>query len=138
MSIFLQDEILLNENLASSKALSQHLVQLLQQQDSQHTGSISLSSLVQTLQTLSQDCLGLNNICIACIIGCTASDATDSVPYKQWAAPAAAMMYSMLDPKMASTRHAALTEFRGRDKSERNRSGDVKSIKVCLQCPFAL
>jgi len=113
-------------------------VQLLQKQDSQRTGSISLSCLVQTLQTVSQDCLGLTNICLACIIGCTASDATDSVLYKQWAAPAAAMMYSMLDPKMASTRHAALTEFRGRDESERNRSVDVQSVKVCLQRLFAL
>ena len=138
LSVPLQDEILLNEHLASSKALSQHLVQLLQQQDSQHTGTILLARLVHTLQTLSQDCLGLTNICLACIIGCTASDATDSVLYKQWAAPAAAMMYSMLDPKIASTRHAALTEFRGRDESERNRSVDVQSIKVCLQCPFAL
>ncbi len=138
MSVFLQDEILLNEKLASSKTLSQHLVQLLQQQDSQHTGSISLSGLVQTLQALSQDCLGLTNICLACVIGCTASDATDSVLYKQWAAPAAAMMYSMLDPKIASTRHAALTEFRGRDESERNRSVDVQSIKVCMHRPVAL
>jgi len=112
-------------------------VQLLQQQDSQRTGSISLSRLIQTLQTLSQDCLGLTNICLACIIGCTASDATDSVLYKQWAGPAAAMMYSILDPRIASTRHAALTEFRGRDESDRNRSVNVQSIKVCLQRPFA-
>lgn len=94
-------------------------------------GSISLARLVQTLRTLSQDCLGLTIICLACIIGCTASDTTDSVPYKQWAGPAAAMMYSMLDPKIASARHAALTEFRGRDESERNRSVNVQSTKVC-------
>ncbi|DBA98801.1 TPA: radial spoke protein [Trebouxia sp. C0004] len=132
----LEDETLLNENLTSSKALSQHLVQLLQQQDSQHTGSVSLACLIQTLQTLSQDCLGLTNICLACIIGCTALDATASVLYKQWAAPAAAMMYSILDPRVASTRHAALTEFRGRDQSERSRSVDFPSTKesVALQC----
>ncbi|KAA6417513.1 MAG: hypothetical protein FRX49_12539 [Trebouxia sp. A1-2] len=128
----LENELLLNENLASSKALSQHLVQMLQQQDSQRMGSISLARLVQTLRTLSQDCLGLTIICLACIIGCTASDTTDSVPYKQWAGPAAAMMYSMLDPKIASARHAALTEFRGRDESERNRSVNVQSTKDCL------
>ncbi|KAL0022575.1 hypothetical protein WJX77_005450 [Trebouxia sp. C0004] len=132
----LEDETLLNENLTSSKALSQHLVQLLQQQDSQHTGSVSLACLIQTLQTLSQDCLGLTNICLACIIGCTALDATASVLYKQWAAPAAAMMYSILDPRVASTRHAALTEFRGRDQSERSRSVDFPSTKDCLLQAF--
>ena len=126
----LQDELLLNESLASSKALSQHLAHLLQQPDSQHAGSASLSHLVQTLQALSRDCLGLTDICLACIVGYTAPEAADSVVIQPWNSAAAAMMFSLLDPTTASTRHAALTEFRERDESERSRSANVQSVKV--------
>lgn len=134
----LQDELLLNEHLVSSKALSQHLVHLLQQQDSQDTGSIPLPQLVHTLHTLSQDSLGLGFTGLACIIGHAAADAAETVAYERWVPAAAEMMYSMLEPGTASIRHAAMKEFKAHDESERSRSASIESVKVNSGVMFAL
>ena len=134
-----QDELLLNSNLASSTALSQHLSQLLQQKDTKHTGSVTLSQAVHTLLTLSHESLGLSNTYLACVLGHTAPSVNGgsaggftggSISYDKWANEAAAMMYSCLDPKASDARSTAVQEFRDRGAAQKKRSANAEAVKV--------
>ena len=129
---------MLNEHLASSKALSNHLLQILKKQDAQQAGTLPLALLVATLQSLSQDCLGLNNLTLACIVGHACSQVGEPVKYEAWVPAAAAMMYSMLDFSTASVCHAAVGEFRGKDESQKGRSAGVEGVQVRISLPALL
>ena len=133
-----QDELMLDEHLASSKALSNHLLQLLKKQDTQQAGTLPLASLVTTLHSLSHDCLGLNNVKLACVIGHACSSVGEPIKYEAWVPAAAAMMYSMLDLSTASVCHAAVEEFRGKDESQRVRSASIQAVQVCVSSLLCL
>ena len=133
----LQDELQINEKLTSVKAFSKHMLQLVKEQDSQHSGTIPLAKLVTSLQSLSQAWLGLNNIMLACVIGHGCSNASEDVKYDVWAPAAAAMLYSMLDPATASVRLAAAEEFKGRGESEKTRSASLQALQASCSHPAA-
>ncbi|KAL3131499.1 hypothetical protein ABBQ38_007805 [Trebouxia sp. C0009 RCD-2024] len=136
LSARLADELQVNEKLTSVQAFSKHLLQLMKEQDAQHSGTIPLAQLVTSLQALSQACIGLNNILLACVIGHACSSGSEDVQYDEWAPAAAAMLYSMLSPAMASVRLAAAEEFKGRGESEKTRSANLQAIQDCLQSAF--
>ena len=125
-----QDELALNEHLASAKALSQYLLEQLKKQNAQPAGSVPLTALVTALRSFSSDCLGLSTITLACIAGHACVSVSDSVKYEAWAPAAAAMMYSMLDPSTAATRQAAVHEFKRKDEAAKSRSAAVQAIQV--------
>lgn len=110
----------------------------MKEQDAQHSGTIPLAQLVTSLQALSQACIGLNNILLACVIGHACSSGSEDVQYDEWAPAAAAMLYSMLSPAMASVRLAAAEEFKGRGESEKTRSANLQAIQVSLLHTAAL
>lgn len=134
----LQDELQINEQLTSVQAISKHLLQLMEEQDAQHSGTIPLAQLVTSLQALSQACIGLNNITLACVIGHACSSGSEDVKYDVWAPAAAAMLYSMLNPAAASVRLAAAEEFKGRGESEKKRSANLQALQASLLHTAAL
>lgn len=132
----LADELQINEKLTSVRAVSNHLLQLMKEQDPLHSGSLPLELVVSSLQMLSQTDIGLNNILLACVIGHACSSASEDVKYDVWAPAAAAMLYSMLEPAKASVRLAAAEEFKDRGESEKKRSANLQALQDCLQRAF--
>ena len=128
----MQDELQLNKWLTSSKALSKHLLQMMKEEDTQASGTVSLAKLITRLQWLSQASIGLNNIMLACIIAHACPCDDSYVKYGVWAPAAAALLYSMLDSATASVRLAAVQEFKGRGEAERNRSANLQTLQVGL------
>lgn len=122
----------MNEWLASSKALSRQLLQVMKEEDTQQSGTVPLAKLITRLQWLSQASIGLNEVMLACVIGHACSSADDYVKYGLWAPAAAAMLYSMLDPATASVRLAAAQELKGRGKANSNRSTNLQTLQVGL------
>ena len=102
-----------------------------QQQDSQDTGIMPWEQLLQTLQKLSQDCLGFTATDLACMLGYVAQDAAQVMQYSQSVPAVAALVLSYINPRVAGTRLAAMNEYRQRDASEKKR-GNEQLIQVVI------